>query len=92
MGSALEEESVPEASCPEDITHKSLTGITHRLSPLVRVEKEGEEREGCRREGEGRVWMEGRGEGVEGRERGSADIIINIFGWCYNWHVTVTVL
>jgi collagen type IV alpha-3-binding protein len=27
--------SVPQASCPEEIQHRSITGVTHRLTPLM---------------------------------------------------------
>ena len=36
VASYVEEPLVPEASCPEDIQHRSITGITHRMTPLVR--------------------------------------------------------
>ena len=26
---------MPEASCPEEIQHRSITGITHRMTPVV---------------------------------------------------------
>jgi collagen type IV alpha-3-binding protein len=33
--SMMEDSLVPEASCPEEIQHKSITGISHSMSPLV---------------------------------------------------------
>ena len=33
----LSEEAVPETSSLENIQHKSITGITHRLTPLVSI-------------------------------------------------------
>ena len=37
--------SVAQATCPDEIQHKSITGVTHRLTPLVSVGSE-EGREG----------------------------------------------
>ena len=55
---------MPEASCPEEIQHKSITGISHSMSPLVSSGEGGGE--GGRDGGEGgRVWVGG-GRGKEG--------------------------
>lgn len=35
MASLWEDSAVPEAACPEEIQHRSITGITHRMTPVI---------------------------------------------------------